>query len=390
MHTNRYSALILSLSATIDRLYYREWTFPPLKFIYFNLVQSLAVHYGMNRWDYYLTEGFPLLLTTFLPFTVIGLKDSLALTPNPAPAEHTKIPSNSMRHQLATAAIFMPFVLSMVSHKEVRFIYPLLPILHIISASPITAFFRPIISPANNSATQSKRLLRYLALSVLFALNISAAAFGTRYHQTAPLSVMTYLRHEYVQHYLTQPPPISILAPADTTMTVGFLMPCHSTPWRSYLVHPGIKAWALTCEPPINQNEIERISYVDEADQFYARTSSPKTWLNKHLGNPPRRRGTFGGQNPQQGLGVDAKDLDKEVEYLEQHHENTKWAWDEKEGDKMWPEYLVFFEQLEPIILDVLKATNYTECWRDWSSWFHDDWRRNGDVIVWCLRGNRR
>ncbi|SLM36233.1 gpi mannosyltransferase 3 [Lasallia pustulata] len=33
---------ILFLSAIIDRLYYRTWTFPPLRFLYYNLAQSLA------------------------------------------------------------------------------------------------------------------------------------------------------------------------------------------------------------------------------------------------------------------------------------------------------------------------------------------------------------
>lgn len=62
--------------------------------------------------------------------------------------------------------------------------------------------------------------------------------------------------------------------------------------------------------------------------------------------------------------------------------------WDGKEGRKAWPEYLVFFEQAEAVMGVVLRGSGYGECWRGWNSWRHDDWRRRGDMVVWCL--NRR
>ena len=61
-------------------------------------------------------------------------------------------------------------------------------------------------------------------------------------------------------------------------------------------------------------------------------------------------------------------------------------AWDGREGRKTWPEYLVFFEQMEPIMREVLKGSAYRDCWRGWNSWGHDDWRRKGDMVVFCLR----
>jgi GPI mannosyltransferase 3 len=33
--------------------------------------------------------------------------------------------------------------------------------------------------------------------------------------------------------------------------SVGFLMPCYSTPWQVYLQRPDVEAWKLTCEPPL-------------------------------------------------------------------------------------------------------------------------------------------
>jgi phosphatidylinositol glycan class B len=53
---------------------------------------------------------------------------------------------------------------------------------------------------------------------------------------------------------------------------------------------------------------------------------------------------------------------------------------------RQWPDYIVFFEQLQSIMGDVLEGSGYMECWRRFNTHWHDDWRRKGDVIVWCLK----
>ena len=32
-----------------------------------------------------------------------------------------------------------------------------------------------------------------------------------------------------------------------------------------------------------------------------------------------------------------------------------------------------------------LQGSGYGECWRGFNTHWHDDWRRKGDVVVWCL-----
>jgi phosphatidylinositol glycan class B len=61
---------------------------------------------------------------------------------------------------------------------------------------------------------------------------------------------------------------------------VGFLMPCYSTPWQTYLQRPDVNAWKLSCDPPLTYillerdlrslSREERKTYLDEADRFYA------------------------------------------------------------------------------------------------------------------------
>ena len=372
--------LVLLLSTLIDRLYYQQWTFPPFRFLYFNIAQSLAVFYGRNDWHYYISQGYPLLLTTFLPFATVGIYQSLFPPDTPPQYSNHTAWTKTIRYQLATITTLVPFILSFISHKEVRFIYPLLPLLHILAAGPFTIFFLPAVSPAIPQSSQVQ--VKHFVLGFLLLTNVIIAILTTTSHQTAPLTVMTYLRNQHSKNYLSQPPS-SLLAPAPSTMTVGFLMPCHSTPWRSHLVHPSIKAWALTCEPPVNMNHSTRANYLDEADRFYA---DPKPLLTQTLGAPPMIKKQsnpwswwFGGRKKAKG-GFGREDM------------VAAEAWDGREGRKSWPEYLVFFEQMEPTMKEVLKGSAYRDCWRGWNSWGHDDWRRKGDMIVWCLRkqGSKR
>ena len=373
--TDCCSTLVLIISAMFDRIFYRQWTFPPMRFLYFNIAQSLAVFYGRNRWDYYLSEGLPLLLTTYIPFGILGLYRAFQVR-SPDLPERSQTLSIFIRRQLGLVSLLVPFVLSFISHKEVRFIYPLLPVLHVLAAAPFTDFFLLAVSPVSPIRNETRSHLKVLALGMLVGINILIGFFATQYHQPGPLSVLAYLRHEHQQHYLTQPPATAHIARADTTMIIGFLMPCHSTPWRSHLVHPDIKGWALGCEPPVNLNSSEHEGYLDEADQFYA---DPERFLKTTLGRPPpHRKGVFGTKSAQHGLGMDKAQLGEEQ------------AWDGKPGRKMWPEYLVFFEALEPSLKHIMKDSGYSECWRGWNSYFHDDWRRKGDIIVWCLHGHQR
>jgi len=354
--------MMLSVSAAADRYYYQRWVFPPLRFIHFNIVQSLAVFYGKNRPDYYLTEGIPLLLTTALPFALYGLFKASRGTLTPGSnADEVRVKQevrnealaivalreiNNKRRTdltrekaLATVVILMIAVLSLISHKEVRFIYPLLPVLHVLAGGQVKHFF--------GHPSQSRSWLRQVILITLLAFNICLAGYAQYVHQRGVMDVMHYLRHEYQEHYLAadRGNGFQDMWSPRRKMEVGFMMPCHSTPWRSHLIYPGIDAWALTCEPPLDIPLSERGSYRDEADQFYDDTPS---WLASHMAP----------------LSTNKQGAEK--------------------SKRTWPEYLVFFEQLQPALKAHLGESAYRECWRGFNSHFHDDWRRKGDVLVWC------
>ncbi|KAH7085012.1 Alg9-like mannosyltransferase family-domain-containing protein [Paraphoma chrysanthemicola] len=359
-------SVILACSAASDRLYYGVWTLPPLRFLYFNIAQSLAVFYGRNRTDYYLTEGLPLLLTTALPFAAVGLLQALRgkeLRHSPVTSSRSiKLPAPELVHdatqrriliRLAWTCAVTTIALSLISHKEVRFLFPILPFLHVAAAGPLS-IFRP----------STGGLKHKIIIGFLLVTNILIAGYVSQVHQRGVIDVLDYLRHKHeARNKLSNLTQITDTQIFNTT--VGFLMPCHSTPWRSHLIYPSISAWALTCEPPLNIPLSERSTYLDEADEFYIKPG-PVSWLRDNM----ESLDTIQSGGSRSGRHWMRQDPKFKAKYR-----------------RTWPQNLVFFGQLEGTMREVLGETRYRECWRGFNTHFHDDSRRNGDVVVWCLDG---
>lgn len=322
------TSAVLVISVSIDRAFYGTWTVPQLQFLYLNVVQSLSSFYGRNRIDYYFSEGIPLLLTTALPFGVLGFWR--ALRPGVDRPDLTGYLQRQTRFTLAMAVVVTVLAFSSIAHKEVRFIYPILPILHVFAARPIAEYFT--LFPVE------KNKLRIAMLSLVLTINLYIMTYTALIHQRGVIDVTHFLRHEAEG------------AAGIKNMTVGFLMPCHSTPWRSHLIHPEISAWALTCEPPLDVPYQWRDQYQDEADAFY---NYPGGWIDHHLTDHKSIMNTQPFSRPTP----------------EQHQRH-------------WPDYLVFFEHLEPVMNAVLDDTRYKEHARFFNTHWHDDMRRRGDVIV--------
>jgi phosphatidylinositol glycan class B len=206
----------------IDTWYYGKLTFTPLNFVLANV--SVSSYYGVNRWSFYLVEALPLLTTTALPFVIHG-----AYLANSAcdRAERTRY-TTLFGVVAGTIAVY-----SFGPHKEWRFIHPLLPLLHVCAAKSL----HDLAVRAPRTPTRSLPIRR--SHIALLLLNVPAILYVLFFHGQAQVVVMHHLRS---------------IPPAELD-SVGFLMPCHSTPWQSHLHRPNLastgKMWALTCEPPL-------------------------------------------------------------------------------------------------------------------------------------------
>jgi phosphatidylinositol glycan class B len=360
-------AAVIGTSAISDRLYFGMWTFPPYQLLTFNIAKSLAVFYGANDWHYYIAQGLPLLLTTYIPFMVHALTSiTFVGSGSPAIAGNGQIPRNSNynnRPDLIFIILTMITTLSLISHKEVRFIYPLVPCLHVLAAPSVLSFFA-VCSPQIREEIDHSRRYRIIPERVgmrrrrvplfilLVIMNVAVGLYTTQVHQRGVIDVLTFLRHEYEEFHMSKRGQVQGAGQSGEALHIdhqgndssaifaAFLMPCHSTPWRSHLVYPKLQAWALTCEPPLHipASSPERVSYRDEADRFY---DDPGLFLRTEM--------------------------------------NTT--------DRQWPRYLIGFEGIESILMDYcgaeMSGRRLRERWRGFNSHWHDDSRRKGMVVVW-------
>ncbi|XP_031472395.1 GPI mannosyltransferase 3 isoform X2 [Phasianus colchicus] len=221
----------LGTSLIIDRVFFGEWVLVQLNFLKFNVLQNLGTFYGSHPWHWYFTQGLPVILGTHLPFFIHGC----VMAPK--------------RYRIFLGAVIWTLlVYSTLSHKEFRFIYPVLP---------FCMFFC-------GYSLKHLKAWKKSAASFLLLSNLIPALYTGLIHQRGSLDVMNHIQQLCNSSYQSQ-------------AFVFIMMPCHSTPFYSH-VHCPLKMRFLQCPPDLTGNE----SYVDEADLFY---SNPLGWLNKEFYN---------------------------------------------------------------------------------------------------------
>ncbi|XP_043934886.1 GPI mannosyltransferase 3 [Protopterus annectens] len=223
---------ILGISLIIDRVFFGKWVLVQLNFLQFNVLQNLGTFYGSHAWHWYFTQGFPVILGTHLPFFIHGC----FLTPK--------------RYHVLLIAIFWTILIhSLLSHKEFRFIYPVLPLCMVFCGHSLA-----------NLKKWKKAAAAFLLVS-----NLLLALYSGLIHQRGTLDVMKPIQELCLNESTLK----------ETEPSVLFLMPCHSTPFYSH-THCPVKMRFLECPPDLTGNK----SYIDEADVFFM---APLNWLNREL-----------------------------------------------------------------------------------------------------------
>jgi phosphatidylinositol glycan class B len=230
----------------LDSVYNRKPTFTPINFLRTNL-SSVSLFYGSNSWHYYITQGIPILCTTSLPFTLHGIWQTV---------KHASARDAPLRTPLATV-LWSTTVYSIGGHKEWRFLHPILPLLHLFAAKSLvdlcshTSRDKKRIPKAQKPniarAPKSQNFLNRIGLAdipakyiSLIFLTVPVSLYVVLFDCDAPISVLSYFR--------------ALPALELGNSTVGFLMPCHSTPGFAYLHRKELAnggMWALGCEPPL-------------------------------------------------------------------------------------------------------------------------------------------
>ncbi|XP_045679883.1 GPI mannosyltransferase 3 isoform X2 [Phyllostomus hastatus] len=222
----------LSCSLIIDRMFFGQWTLVQYNFLKFNVLQNLGTFYGSHPWHWYFSQGFPVVLGTHLPFFIHGC----FLAPK--------------RYQiLLVTVLWTLLVYSMLSHKEFRFIYPVLPFCMVFCGYSLNHL----------------KMWKKTALSFLFLSNMLLALYTGLVHQRGTLDVMTHIQELCYNN------------PNESAASVFVMMPCHSTPLYSHVHYP-LPMRFLQCPPDLTGKS----QYLDEADLFY---QNPLSWLYEEFHN---------------------------------------------------------------------------------------------------------
>lgn len=319
----RKVALVListvACNALIDYYFYGSFVLPVFRFLKFNLTTSLSSFYGVAPWHFHVAQSLPIILGYSIPLFAYGM-----LTPQ----TKKKFPHFWMNPyvQVKTVIVFNLVIYSLLQHKEFRFIYPLQPLFILISS--VSAI--NILDRFKANQNKLKNLTYALSfISVLVACILNLLLEG------GVISVVIDLHKGSDIH------------------SIGFIMPCHSTPWQSHLHRNDINTlWSISCDPPLHllddsdaQNKL--LLYMDRSDYLYE--NIPKFIHNNF---PPLTSPLNEG-------------LEKEFRYE-------------------WPQYLIIFEHLDDAFMkSFLQGTPYVQSTRYFNTFSHWDHRRRGDVIVY-------
>ena len=337
--------------------------FTPLNFMRTNL-SSISLVYGRNVWHYYFTQAIPILCASSFPFVVKGLYLGLRGPPHSPHSKGPKSPRSTPESLkiLVGTALWTITVYSLSGHKEWRFIHPILPILHIFAAKALVESSRSNTTETQASAQGDfSRFLRTVSKPhlIILLLQLPVILYCIAYRSSPQVSVMNYLR--------------SLPQNGREVRSIGFLMPCHSTPWQSHLHnpqldHPG-KLWAIGCEPPLQGQDVDE--YKDQTDVFY---ESPLEYLKTRF--PPDVDLAF----PPSSYPCSPPGLPEKLDSSEEEinvEESERWKHE-------WPEYLVMFGHLldSPGIREYLtKTMRYKIVWQAGYG-IDEEPKRSGGVFV--------
>ncbi|CAO3651314.1 unnamed protein product [Cunninghamella blakesleeana] len=293
----------------------KKIVFVPWTFLKTNVFQSIAVFYGAHPFHWYLSQGLPLMLFTFIPFTCIGFYQSMK--------------KSSASASLCGLIIWIITIYSLLSHKEFRFLYPIFPVLLMMTSFGLKT---------TNQSFKNKKWNGFIIFG-LWTSQFFFSIYFSVYHQRGIIDAMTWLQRQQAS-------------------SIGFLMPCHSTPWQSMIHQRNTSMWFLTCEPPLTHIEMvnnnnNNNEYLDQADQFY---KDPLLFLSTHL---------------KQKLSSSSSSSES--------------------NDLVWPTHLVMFDHLLKLENGFIKdylilQQGYMQCGRFFNSHFHWDNRRKGDVVIMCKK----
>ncbi|KAL3076713.1 hypothetical protein niasHS_013509 [Heterodera schachtii] len=230
--------LPFGLSLFFDSFFYGKPVLCLWNFLHFNVFRGGSANFGVHHWSWYLTHAVPPLLTLLL----LPLLTSLP-----------RFGHLNMKKRYAVAAFIYLVGHSFISHKEHRFLLPILPLI-----------FPYLALELNNYKAKWTNCLKYCYIG----LNLLLATYFGLVHQRGPSAVNGRLIEL-----------IDTWGPNRERIKILQLMPCFSLPQYAHL-HPFSNKTSiqmLDCSPAFIRIAHGDADAEDEMDKFY---KDPEGWLN--------------------------------------------------------------------------------------------------------------
>ncbi|KAK3089704.1 hypothetical protein FSP39_005759 [Pinctada imbricata] len=329
----KYGSIMLLVSILLDRYFYGQWTLVQYNFLEFNVLRGGSAMFGTHPWHWYVSQGYPAIMTTHLLPFILGVwraknkvlllliiwtiilysflahKEFRFLHPILPLSMHycgvyfkslcqkpklkkkrtkSDVTDNESVHSYSSSESLVSSASTDVSQCTQSTDSQndsgigsagALPVVNEIadegdmdgstcsSSQKRDIKDQSALDPVEKQRQKHKYNLTKakILVVVLIATNLPLAAYFGLIHQRGTNVVMKYLYDESL----------------EKDMDVILLMPCHSTPYYSF-IHRNFTLRFLTCDPNLDKVE----NYIDETNDFF---NDPSHWLRQeyHIQGKP-------------------------------------------------------------------------------------------------------
>ena len=177
----------LLVTVPIDSYFWQTyWVWPEGQVFYFNTVLGKSSDWGTSPWHWYLSSALPkaLLLTAFLvPFAVLRIPEQIEALFQRRSCSLSNLIDTSLLSYLIPIAGFIALY-SCLGHKEMRFIFPAMPIINLAAAAGLERLHRLAFIPQKDKPPSKVALVLWLGgiMSCFVSLLASFAFVGVSRH----------------------------------------------------------------------------------------------------------------------------------------------------------------------------------------------------------------
>jgi alpha-1,6-mannosyltransferase len=180
-------AACLAVTIPLDSMLWQKWTWPEGTVLYYNTVLNKSSDWGTSPWHWYWTSALPkalLLSLPMVPVSILHLPAAMNLLRNPSMLWRR----SSSPWLSTTSSIFDPtwlrFVLpafgyvalySFLGHKEVRFLFPALPLFNLGAAIAMSKVHAMADIVYKDKPIHVVSKLLYVACAVALLLSLAAS-----------------------------------------------------------------------------------------------------------------------------------------------------------------------------------------------------------------------